>query len=114
MNSSKFVYNGKNILISTITDTIPAKDKYDSDLWIEDGSVVRNKTGWNQEEVNSFAEAIGSNKFYFVVYERNGNKYQKIANKHPLRWQIEVGEIFVLSWQEISLKDFLEFKAHIG
>lgn len=137
----EFVYDGKNILVSSISEPLHVKIKYDAHLWIEDGVVVKNHTGWDEEKLRDFVDTIKSREFYFVVYEcgiiRGGfktnehtQKKQVITNKHPLRWQMEVNswhkcfyenghvkeleENKVINWKEITLKEYLEFKGHIG
>lgn len=137
----EFVYDGKNILVSSISEPLHAKIKYDAHLWIEDGVVVKNHTEWDEEKLKTFLETFSSNEFYFVYYECNivtsgvgtksyNQKCQGIINTHPLRWQMEVNkndnfhndgrggqrkeEYFVINWKEITLKEYLEFKGHIG
>lgn len=138
----KFVYDDKTILVSSITESLHAKVKYDAHIWIEDGVVVKNHTDWDEEKLKNFVDAINSNKFYFVLYECNiitkgfktdgyTQKCQAITNKHPLKWQMEVNnkyanfhddghdgqrneEYFVINWKEITLKEYLEFKGCIG
>lgn len=138
----EFVYDGKNILVSSISEPLHAKIKYDAHLWIEDGVVFKNHTGWDEEKLRDFVDTINSDEFYFVFYECNivtkglqtngyTQKCQAITNKHPLRWQMEVNkkyanfhndgrggqrkeEYFVINWKEITLKEYLEFKGHIG
>lgn len=136
----EFVYEGKNILISSISETLHAKIKYDAHLWIEDGVVVKNHTGWDEEKLKTVLETFSSSNFYFVYYECNivtsgvstksyNQKCQRIINEHPLRWQIEVNkkynkfrevegngikkkEYIVINWKELTIDEYLEFKGY--
>jgi len=64
-------------------------------------------------------------KYYFISYNWRvlGNPHamfaNRLINKHPLQWQVEHNgmdreEYFLLSWQEVSQKEYEEYNLKIG